>query len=300
MATADNKPNTDCGSPQDDPNYRYGDGRVNCFAAVSAVYNQDIPWVWEDPITGTVPPEGAQPVDITFHCTITELGQTLTGTLRINHNDPCAEPVDVPLTLHCVESADPDIVVTPPSLSQELCPDATATQQLTICNEGVGVLNWTTSEVSPTIPWLSENPTSGTVMPGACVDVAVTFDSTGLAPGDYFGNLVITSNDPDEPQVTVPVQMTVLEPVDLASVTYTINGFEVTFDATATGAAPLTFAWDFGDGGTSNLEDPTHVYTTGGCYQVTLTVSNQCGEVTWTGQVCLNRYIYLPVVFRNY
>ncbi len=39
----------------------------------------------------------------------------------------------------------------------------------------------------------------------------MTFDSTGLAAGDYFGDLLIDSNDPDEPTVTVPVQLEVLE-----------------------------------------------------------------------------------------
>ena len=63
----------------------------------------------------------------------------------------------------------------------------------------------------PGVPWLDEDPVSGTVLPGECADVTVTFDSTGLAAGDYFANLLIDSNDPDEPQVTVPVQLTVLE-----------------------------------------------------------------------------------------
>ncbi len=47
------------------------------------------------------------------------------------------------------------------------------------------------------IPWLSEVPTSGTVLPGEATDVAVTFDSTGLAIGTYNANLCIVSNDPD-------------------------------------------------------------------------------------------------------
>jgi PKD repeat protein len=152
------------------------------------------------------------------------------------------------------------------------------------------------------IPWLSEDPTSGTVPPGECVDVAVTFDSTGMAAGVYNGNLVISSNDPDTPQVTIPVEMTVLEPATIVDVTYTVTGLQVAFDATATGAAPLTFAWTFGDGGTSNLEDPTHVYAGNGCYPVTLTVSNACGEDIWTGEVCISyyHYYYLPIISRNY
>ncbi|MFT3752129.1 MAG: PKD domain-containing protein [Paludibacter sp.] len=55
---------------------------------------------------------------------------------------------------------------------------------------------------------------------------------------------------------------------------------------TVSGTAPLTvqfydlstnansWSWDFGDGGTSTLQDPTHTYTTGGTFTVKLTASN--------------------------
>ncbi|HSJ57985.1 MAG TPA: PKD domain-containing protein, partial [Anaerolineae bacterium] len=71
----------------------------------------------------------------------------------------------------------------------------------------------------------------------------------------------------------------------IAGVTYVVDGLEVTFDATVSGTAPIAFAWDFGDGNTSDVEDPVHVYEAGGDYTVTLIVSNDCGEDTWTGEV---------------
>lgn len=37
------------------------------------------------------------------------------------------------------------------------------------------------------------------------------------------------------------------------------------------------FSWDFGDGGTSSLENPTHVYTSPGTYTITLFAENFCG-----------------------
>lgn len=56
------------------------------------------------------------------------------------------------------------------------------------------------------------------------------------------------------------------------------------------GAAPLTvdftdettgnpsgWVWDFGDGGSSNLQSPSHEYTSEGLYTVKLTVANACG-----------------------
>lgn len=39
-----------------------------------------------------------------------------------------------------------------------------------------------------------------------------------------------------------------------------------------------TYHWDFGDGNTSEEENPTHIYTTAGFYQVSLTATNECGE----------------------
>ncbi len=39
-----------------------------------------------------------------------------------------------------------------------------------------------------------------------------------------------------------------------------------------------TYYWDFDDGDTSNLKNPSHVYTSPGEYTVTLTVTNACGS----------------------
>lgn len=40
---------------------------------------------------------------------------------------------------------------------------------------------------------------------------------------------------------------------------------------------PTSWDWDFGDGSTSNLQNPTHVYLAAGVYTVTLFVSNAGG-----------------------
>jgi hypothetical protein len=69
------------------------------------------------------------------------------------------------------------------------------------------------------IPWLSEDPASGTI-PGSgggarpagsgnTLPVAVTFDSTGLLPGLRLRSLVFTTDTPD-PVAPVPVDFTVL------------------------------------------------------------------------------------------
>ena len=57
-------------------------------------------------------------------------------------------------------------------------------------------------------PWLSADPMLGEVPPGG--GVTVTCDAAGLAPGDYSADLLVHSTDPDEPTVTVPVDMTIM------------------------------------------------------------------------------------------
>jgi PKD repeat protein len=58
-----------------------------------------------------------------------------------------------------------------------------------------------------------------------------------------------------------------------ADFSYVTNGQTVVFTSLATGA-PTSFEWDFGDGGTSTLENPSHTYTntTATPYTVTFTV----------------------------
>lgn len=55
----------------------------------------------------------------------------------------------------------------------------------------------------------------------------------------------------------------------------------VTFTDLTTNA-PTSWSWNFGDGGTSTLQNPSHAYTTAGSYAVTLTASNTCGPNTAT------------------
>ena len=71
--------------------------------------------------------------------------------------------------------------------------------------------------VNPTydIPWLSEEPLSGTLDPGMCQPITVTFNSLDLAIGEYSDLLKVLSNDPVNPEVTVPVTLNVVGEADL-------------------------------------------------------------------------------------
>mgnify|MGYP001221122761 CR=1 FL=1 len=66
-------------------------------------------------------------------------------------------------------------------------------------------------------------------------------------------------------------------------------GSTVTFTDSSSGT-PTSWAWDFGDGTTSGLPDPTHTYNTVGTYDVSLTVTNSTGSEseTKTGFITVN------------
>jgi PKD repeat protein len=88
------------------------------------------------------------------------------------------------------------------------------------------------------------------------------------------------------------------------------NSF-VFIDTSSVSAGALSYLWDFGDGNASTQQNPTHIYTNMGTYNVSLSVttSNGCQEsvakqvtvfpavkaVFSTGNTCM----YEPVVFTN-
>ena len=62
----------------------------------------------------------------------------------------------------------------------------------------------------------------------------------------------------------------------------------VTFTDTSTGD-PVSWLWDFGDGTTSTIKNPSHTYITGGTFVVRLSVVNILGQSsTATGSITVN------------
>ncbi len=106
------------------------------------------------------------------------------------------------------------------------------------------------------------------------------------AAGIYQVTLVVTSNNGCKDSTT---QTITINPQP-AGVSYTINNgtqclsansFAFTANATV-GGGTVSYAWNFGDGGNSSLQNPTHSYAAAGTYQVKLvvTTNNGCKDST--------------------
>ena len=115
-----------------------------------------------------------------------------------------------------------------------------------------------------------------------------TFSNTGLAAGtsysyrvratDAAGNLSAYSNSATATTTTVATA-----PVAAfsGSPTSGVAPLTVNFTSASTGTIS-TYAWNFGDGTTSTVQNPSHVYSTAGSYNVSLTVTGSAGSNTKT------------------
>jgi uncharacterized repeat protein (TIGR01451 family) len=202
-----------------------------------------VTWLGETPTGGDVPAGRATPITATFDATGLSQG-AYTTTLRFTSDDPDRPTVDVPMTLTVPP---PDIDVRPASIAITLTDGVTATRPITVANLGQSTLIWNVGEI-PAAAWLSESSTGGNVPAGSTTPLTLTFDTTGLASNTYTTTLRFASNDPDEPQVDVPITLTVPPPdIDVrpASIAITLTGgLTATRSITVVNLGQSTLAWN--------------------------------------------------------
>jgi gliding motility-associated-like protein len=104
--------------------------------------------------------------------------------------------------------------------------------------------------------------------------------------GTYSPNLTVTNSFGCTNSLTLSNIVTVYPPVQAnftADSTTLCNIKDpVQFTNTSTGPGTLTYLWNFGDGTTSTLASPSHVYTAKGVYTVTLTTTSDKGCTSTT------------------
>jgi uncharacterized repeat protein (TIGR01451 family) len=109
----------------------------------------------------------------------------------------------------------------------------------------------------------------------AALPATATFFNVFAEVGGGGGELIDSGNVPIRVQPAPPV----------ANFGFSAAGLTATFSNTTTGGLPLTFSWDFGDGDSSTLPSPSHVYAVAGTYSVTLAAANEGGSDSITKAV---------------
>lgn len=107
----------------------------------------------------------------------------------------------------------PQIVVTPDAVNATAPANATVNKNLTVANAGVEDLIYSL-EINydgGTMGWLTAEPMEGNIGASSNLIHTLTFDPAGMELGDYTASVIITSNDPNTPELTIPVSFTVIE-----------------------------------------------------------------------------------------
>ncbi len=118
-----------------------------------------------------------------------------------------------------------------------------------------------------------QNPTRRFTAPGTYTVTLIAFRNSESATTSQ--TITVAAPAPVTPPVSAAFEVTPAAPV---------AGGSIAFSDRSTGS-PTSWAWSFGDGGTSNAQNPTHVYAAPGVYTVNLTASNNTGSGTAAKQV---------------
>jgi len=156
-----------------------------------------------------------------------------------------------------------------------LAPVATYTSSSTDICSGETITFTSTSSGNPTsYLWTfagGDPSTSTSPNPTILYDTAGTYGVT-LTVTNAFGTSTVVNAD------TILVK-----PQPVANFTFIADGFEVNFINVTPGATNIL--WNFGDGTTSTMNAPTHIYATQGTYNTSLTATTPCGSITITKSV---------------
>ncbi|HPS39773.1 MAG TPA: C25 family peptidase C-terminal domain-containing protein, partial [Candidatus Cloacimonadota bacterium] len=151
----------------------------------------------------TISPGASKTYNLTF--APTAVG-TYGGSVYVTNNDTTSSTILIEVSGSGY--IPPTISIDDNALNAELLINAEGTDSFKISNSGSQTLTYTIAE-SPTVAWFSALPLSGSINAGGEQRITGSFTADGLTPGTYQTQLVISSNDPDMPQMLVSVGMVV-------------------------------------------------------------------------------------------
>jgi PKD repeat protein len=165
-------------------------------------------------------------------------------------------------------------------------PVAAFTASATNVTTGTTVTFTDQSTNSPTAWAWALTPTTGFTYTGSTSATSqnpkIIFNTVGtytvaLTATNATGNNTCTKTS----YITVTTPSSAPVAAFTANATTVAVGANVTFTDQSTNT-PTTWAWTFGDGGTSTAQNPTHAYSATGTYTVALTATNAIGSNTCT------------------
>lgn len=126
--------------------------------------------------------------------------------------------------------------------------------------------------------WLSVNPVSGTVSQSGSDNITATGNAADLSYGNYFADIIILSNDPDESELILPVKLTVTDILSAPSNLIVVNAT----------SSQVDLEWDSVSGATVY-----HIYRSTDPYSGFAEISSS-GTISYqdTGVTAGNKYFY--------
>jgi len=110
------------------------------------------------------------------------------------------------------------------------------------------------------VDWISIDPNNGSIASGNSEEVEITIDGSKIDEGIYLYDLLISSNDPDDPEIVIPFELTVVpmllevnaEPAEICS--GNSSQLSVTVDG---GSGTYAYSWtSIPEGFTSTEQNP--------------------------------------------
>jgi PKD repeat protein len=246
--------------------------------------------------TGTVGISGTTPINFQWNFGDGQAGSghVLTHTYTISDvytlamtASNCANSVTAEQSVNVIGY--PEINIVPDSLDVQAEPGSTITRTLTIENNGGVHLTWLLAE-DPDVPWLAVAPLGGTIEAASNQEVSLVYMAP-IMEDVYTTTLLVSSDDEHEPQIEIPVRLSVEETcivvtgIDLyyqPAIPKSGEVVNLTSEIT-TGSPPIQYTWDFGDGTAQasgdGLDHVAHIFPRSAekqSYVVRLTTSNFC------------------------
>ncbi len=119
------------------------------------------------------------------------------------------------------------------------------------------------------------NQVSWSTIDGNILSGGDTYTPTVDAPGTYTITVINPSNSCTN--VDEVIVLNELAPAD-AQYQYQSSGLTIAGTDVSTGSNLSGWAWTFGDGNTSNEQNPIHTYAEEGSFEICLSVQNGCGQ----------------------